>query len=648
VSEDLLDIFVTEAGELVDRAAQDLLALEAAPEDLGAQESLFRAVHTLKGSAGLIGFAAMGELFHAAEDRLSELRSADGSLDRALGEALGAALGLAEGWVAAVARSGALPLGAEQQAAPVAARLRGAAASQSAAAPPASRTAPEWAEPLLAAAAPSGPAVAIRYRPRPDSYFAGVDPVAVLGAAPELRAVSVAPREPFGALADYDPFTCNLLLTALSAAPLAEVRQAFRFVADEVELVEVEGRGEPAVSPEAAATGRDRGTSRTLRVESVRIDELSGAVEELVVAKNALAHLAEQAVTAADPALARALAEFQIGLDRRISRLHDSVTRLRLAPLAPLFRRFPRLVRETAAELGKSAELALWGEDVEVDKAIVDALFEPLLHLVRNAIDHGVEPPAQRAAAGKPAQGALRLSARTSGERVLLELADDGRGIDPGRIRESARARGMLDADALARLSDAQAMELIFSPGFSTAARVSDLSGRGVGLDAVRAAVLSLGGRIEVRSRPGEGATFLISLPLRLRLAQLMMVEAAGEPFGVPLEALIETVRAPRDRLTPVRAGQAFVWRDRPVPVLELSQLLRLPPARAADDELRLMIVQAGDEPAAIAVDAFGERIEAPLRPMTRLLAGVPGLAGSTLLGDGRVLMILDLEALIG
>jgi two-component system chemotaxis sensor kinase CheA len=645
VSEDLLELFVTEATELLDRAAQDLLALQAAPEDHGAMESLFRAVHTLKGSAGLIGFPAMSDLFHGAEDRLGEARAADAGPAAALLDALSAALDLADGWVQAIERDRRLPEDAAREAAGVAARLKAEADRTGPAAPTeAAAAAPDWAAVLSAERLPAEAAVAIRYTPRPDSYFDGVDPAAVLAAAPALVRVAVAPREPFGPLGDYDPYACNLVLTALSTAPIADLRAAFRFVADEVELVELAAGAEPA--PAVAQTGA--GVTRTLRVESARIDALSAAAEELVVAKNALAHLTAQAAGLADPALARAFAEFQIDLDRRVSRLHDNVTRLRLAPLAPLFRRFPRLARETAAELGKEAALALFGEEVEVDKAVVDALFEPLLHLVRNAVGHGLERPDERLAAGKPARGLLRLSARASGEQVIVELADDGRGIDPGRIRAAALARGALDPEVLASLPDEQVIELIFAPGFSTARAVSELSGRGVGLDAVRAAVTALGGRIDVRSRVGEGASFLISLPLRVRLARVMMVEAAGEAFGVPLEGVIETVRVTRGQLTPVRAGRALVWRDRAVPVLELAELLRLPASTAPREELRLLIVQAGDEPHAIAVDAFGERIEAPLRPMTRLLAGVPGLVGSTLLGDGRVLMVLDLEALVG
>ncbi|WP_374471169.1 chemotaxis protein CheA [Phenylobacterium sp.] len=643
MSDELLDIFVTEGRELLDQAGQDLLALERAPDDLGALESLFRAAHTLKGSAGLVGFGPMGELFHAAEDRLSEVRRGDLRLGPGLAQALLAAVWQAERWLQETAQTGRLPAGTE--AGPLTAAL--AATDDATAGPAPAAAAPArdagWAQALLTPAPEApGPYVAFRYTPRADSYFAGEDPVATAAATPELLRLALAPRAPFGDLAAYDPFACNLVLTGLSAAPLAAVREAFRFAPDEVELAEV------AAPAEAEPTAAPAQAVRTMRVESGRIDALAAAVDELVVAKNALAHLTGRAAAAADPGLGRALAAAQADLDRRIGRLHDSVTRLRLTPLAPLFRRFPALVRQTADGLGKQARLVLSGEDVEVDKSVADGLFEPLLHLVRNALDHGVEPPERRRAAGKPAAATLRIAARPMGDEVVIEVSDDGRGIDLQRVRRVAAERGVMDEAALAALSDDAAAELIFAPGFSTAQAVTDLSGRGVGLDAVRAAVAALGGRTEIATAAGAGTRIALVLPLRVRLARLMVVEAGGESFGVPLESVVETAQVAASRLTPVRAGRALVWRDRPVPLLDLSDLLRLPGLAPRGDELKLMIVQAGDDVAAVSVDAFGARLEAPLRPMAGLLSRVPGLAGTTLMGDGRVLMVLDMPELIG
>ncbi len=244
----------------------------------------------------------------------------------------------------------------------------------------------------------------------------------------------------------------------------------------------------------------------------------------------------------------------------------------------------------------------------------------------------------------RPSCGSLR---GPWGDEAVIEVADDGRGVDLARVRAAAVERGVIAADALAALSDDGALDLIFAPGFSTAKVVGDLSGRGVGLDAVRTAVGALGGRVEAASEPGIGSRLTIALPLQVRMARIMMVHAGQETFGVPLEAVVETARVKAASVTPVRAGRAFVWRDRPLPLLNLATLLNLPePAPQA--ETRVLIVNAGDDLAAVAVDGFGERIESPLRPMTGLLARAPGVAGTTLLGDGRVLMVLDLPELIG
>jgi two-component system chemotaxis sensor kinase CheA len=642
VSDDLLEIFVTEGRELVDQAAQDLHALERAPEDGGALESLFRAVHTLKGSAGLVGFAPMAELFHVAEDRLSDVRRGDLRLTPDLAEALLSAVWQAGRWLDETAAQGRLPHAAPV--APLLAALSQTDGAQTEVPEPEGDASPsEWAADLLTPSLDRpGPYVAFRYTPRPDSYFAGEDPVATVAAVPDLQRLTVAPRAAFDT-SPYDPFTCNLVLSGLSTASLEAVRSAFRLVADEVELAELGGATPAGDGPRAPALA-----VRSLRVEGARVDALAAAVDELVVAKNSLAHLTNELARSAEPQVARTLAAAQADLDRRLGRLHDTVTRLRLTPLAPLFRRFPALVRQTAASLGKSAELVLSGEDVEVDKSLVDGLFEPLLHLVRNALDHGVEPRDARRAAGKPAATALRISARPVGDEVAIEVADDGRGLDLQKVRRVAAERGLLEEAALAALSDAEAAELIFRPGFSTASAVTDLSGRGVGLDAVRAAVASLGGRVEVASTPGTGTRITLLLPVRVRLARLMVVEAGGETFGVPLESVVETARVDAARLTSVRAGRALVWRERPLPLIELSDLLRLPRAAGAHDELKLLIVQTGDELAAISVQAFGARLEAPLRPLGGLLARVPGLAGTTLLPDGRVLMVLDVAELVG
>ena len=388
---------------------------------------------------------------------------------------------------------------------------------------------------------------------------------------------------------------------------------------------------------------------RVLRVDVERIDALVKLAGELTVAKNALAHAAALADRDADPkALAVMLKNQHAVFERLALQLQRAVLNLRVLPVRQVFQRFPRLVREMAAGLGKPAALALHGEDVEADKAIVEALFEPLLHVLRNAVDHGIEGAEARAAAGKPATALIHLRAEQRGEHVIIEVEDDGRGIDVARVRQTATARGMATPEALAVMSDAEIVDLIFAPGFSTAAGVTPLSGRGVGMDAVRAAVAQLGGRAQIESRAGVGATVRLTLPFTVVMSRVMTVEVGGQAFGIPLDALVETLRAPREHIVPLGAGSAFVLRERTVPLIDLGASLGTATAAATGEAANVVVAEVAGHWVALEVDRVGERMDVMLKPMEGLLAGMPGVAGTTLLGDGRVLIVLDLEELFG
>lgn len=386
---------------------------------------------------------------------------------------------------------------------------------------------------------------------------------------------------------------------------------------------------------------------KTLRVDASRIDALVRLAGELAVAKNAIGH-AIKVSSEREGAMTEMLNSRQAALERLVGELQRAVIALRVLPLRTTFQRFPRLVREMSAELGKPATLVIEGEDTEADKAIVEMLAEPLVHVLRNAMDHGIEEAPARAAAGKPAMATIRLNAARDGDRVVVEATDDGRGIDTARVREVARAKGLVAPDALAEMTDAQVLELVFAPGFSTAASVTGISGRGVGMDAVRTTIRRYGGQVELDTRPGEGTTVRFALPFSVIVSQVMTVSAGGQTFGIPLEAARETLRVSRDAIAPVGAGHALVYRGRTVPLVELAGLLEAKrPAPSRRGDAMVVMVEIDGELGAVEVDGVGERMEVMLKPLEGLLSGLPGIAGSTLLGDGSVLLVLDVGALL-
>jgi len=301
-------------------------------------------------------------------------------------------------------------------------------------------------------------------------------------------------------------------------------------------------------------------------------------------------------------------------------------------------------VRSAAEQLGKAVRFDMRGQTTEVDRQIAEGLFEPLLHLVRNAIDHGIEDTAKRATAGKPVEGALSLHVAREGGQIVVTLGDDGAGIDPARIRATAIARGLIDGVAADALSDVQAIRLIFRPGFSTAAAVTGVSGRGVGMDAALAAIERLRGSIGIDSTPGAGTTFKLRLPVHAITTQILVVEVGGDRYGVALDQIVETTKVDADALRPLGTGIAVVIRDRTVPVLDLATLLG--GGGQSGGSARLLVTQAGGDLVALRVDGFGERIDTLMRPASGVLAAVAGITGTALTGSGDVLLVLDLSEL--
>ena len=390
--------------------------------------------------------------------------------------------------------------------------------------------------------------------------------------------------------------------------------------------------------------------AKSLKVDQAKIDRLMNLIGEMVVSKNALPYLAGRAETVyGSREFAREIKSQYAVINRIAEEMQDAIMQVRMMPVSFVFQRFPRLVRDISHKLGKRVDLELQGEDTEADKNIIEALGDPLVHLVRNSLDHAFESPEGRAAAGKPAAGRLTLRASQESDRVLIQIEDDGKGIDPQVIKRKAYERGVIDEATLERISDQEAVNLIFAPGLSTAETVSDLSGRGVGMDAVRSAVEKANGTVHVHSVLGQGTRVTLSLPLSMAVTDVMIVDTDGQTFGFPMDTVIETVRLHPSRITGIKNSQATVLRGRLVALKSLNSLLGLPaaPKTNADGELAVLVVRVGDEPVGLIVDQFHEVVDVILKPMAGVLGRLSAYAGSALMGDGSVLMVLNVKELL-
>jgi two-component system chemotaxis sensor kinase CheA len=405
-------------------------------------------------------------------------------------------------------------------------------------------------------------------------------------------------------------------------------------------------RAEPAEGE--AKFGRraeDAQAGKILKVDQAKVDRLMNLIGEMVVAKNGLPYLANRAENQYGVRdLAREIKSQYAVINRIAEEMQDAIMQVRMMPMSFVFQRFPRLVRDISRKLGKEVELVLEGEDTEADKNIVEALADPLIHIVRNSLDHGLEMPEARRAAGKPAAGRLLIRATQESDRAVIEISDDGKGIDPAVIKKKAHEKGIIDEARLERISDQEAVNLVFAAGFSTAEAVSDLSGRGVGMDVVRNAIDKVGGTVELKSQVGRGTTLRLSLPLSMAVTNVMILESDRQVFGVPMELVVETVRVPLSAVRTVKRQKTTVLRERIVPLVALNDLLAIPaaPRVNTEDELAVLVVKVGNEQVGLLVDEFREVVDVILKPLPGELAKLSQYAGTALLGDGTVLMVLN------
>jgi len=691
----ILQQFLSEARELLQSITGKLLELEKAPGDPELISHLFRSVHTLKGNSGLFDFPEISRVLHATEDLLSVVR--EGRLafsqelaDRLLGAMDFVALLLAEiqagaGGGAADAQTAVRLAGSLRELIVIAPAMAdtplepGSSGDWPAAAstlpldavPEVLRTA--WRE----AARAAEPLHGIVYSPASDCFFKGEDPFHQARQTPGVVWHRVSAARPWPPLAELDPYQCALRFDLVSTAPRSALDEHFRYVPEQVAIVPLTlllldsapAAGATAHDVPHAQGGEDGPHARgaedaphargaedappdtaLLKVDQEKIDRLMSLIGEMVVAKNGLPFLAARAETVYGVReLSREIKAQYAVINRIAGEMQDAIMQVRMMPVSGVFQRFPRLVRDISRKLGKEVLLTLEGGHTEADKNIIEALAEPLVHLVRNSLDHGIETPDVRRAAGKAVEGRLLIRASQDSGRVIIDISDDGKGIDPGVIKRKAYAKGIIDQTMLERISDQDAVNLVFAAGFSTAETVSDLSGRGVGMDVVRNAVQRVNGSVTLTSEAGRGTQLRLSLPLSMTATNVIVIESNQQIFGVPMDMVLETVRIPRSAIRSIKNRQTILLRDRVLPLRSLNELLErhLPQVSNELDEMAALVVEIHGESLGIVVDDFREVVDIILKPMGGILDGVPGYCGSALLGDGSVLMVLNPKELV-
>lgn len=396
----------------------------------------------------------------------------------------------------------------------------------------------------------------------------------------------------------------------------------------------------------AAPAGETHKSSSTIRVDHERLDHLMNLIGELIINRNRYTLIARSLEGGGDNVniseVAQSLSETTYAMARISDDLQDTIMKVRMVPVSSVFSRFPRLVRDLSRKSGKEVDLIMEGEETELDKSVVEVIGDPLVHLIRNSVDHGIEPEDVRIAAGKPPKGKVTLRAFHKGNSVAIEIEDDGKGIDPDKMREVAIRKGVVTPEEAAQLDDREAMELIFAPGFSSAEKITDISGRGVGMDVVRTNIKNLKGSVSTNSEVGKGTRFTLSLPLTLAIIDALMVNVSGQMYAIPLDAVSETTKIEAERLTDVKGRKAVTLRGEVLGIVELSEMLGLPRTDPLPDVLSVVVIHDNERRLGLVVDQLLERQEIVIKPLGAYLGDLKGISGATIMGDGSVILILD------
>lgn len=643
--------FFEESREGLDAMEAGLLALESGQQDAEIINSVFRAAHSIKGGAGTFGFDTIAGLTHVLETLLDELRAGKRALE---GHAVDAMLSSVD-VLRALLREAEHGQAADPAAvAAVKARLEAVLSGQAAPSAPAA----------VAAKVDDTPeAWQIGFTPAPSLFMSGNDPLRIIRELEHLGSLQVAARmERLPGFAQLDPLEAHLAwdLGLVGKVPRSKIEDPFAWVLDDCEL-DIRPAPPPSLAtqapiatapstpaavvpaaPAAPATsgGASQEAETSIRVSVDKVDALINLVGELVITQAML----KQVSHALDPVHAESLFAGLDQLERNTRDLQEAVIGVRMLPVDAVFRRFPRLVRDLSSRLGKQVRLRTVGEGTELDKGLIEKIADPLVHLVRNSIDHGLEMPDVRRGAGKDETGTITLAASHQGGHIVIEVSDDGRGLDRTKILAKAHERGLAVPD---NPTDSQVWDLIFQPGFSTADAVTDLSGRGVGMDVVRRNIQALGGEVQIESSLGNGTRTLIRLPLTLAILDGMTVAVAGETLILPLAYVLEALQPQAEDIRSM-AGEGRVLRVRGeyLPILSLSEYYGYG-NRAPGSESLVVVVEGDGQKIALEVDELVGQQQVVVKNIENNYRRIGGVSGATILGDGRVALIVDIGGLV-
>jgi two-component system chemotaxis sensor kinase CheA len=639
--DDLLREFLTETSESLDTVDNQLVRFEQDPNNAKILDNIFRLVHTIKGTCGFLGLPRLEALAHAGETLMGKFRDGMPVTAEAVSLILSSIDRIKE-ILSGLEATEAEPDGSDQD---LIVELQ------------------QMVERGMEAMSASVPPIALASVP--PIALASVPPIASASAppiapasAPPVASGPVAPAAPTVAQGTLAPQTLERQLRP-GEVSLDELERAFRETSIEVAPISPPApKQEAAPAPEKRAASAkeakpaarkppadpdasdgDRVANQSIRVNVDTLEHLMTMVSELVLTRNQLLEISRRNEDT----------EFKVPLQRLsnvTAELQEGVMKTRMQPIGNAWQKLPRIVRDLSGELGKQIELEMHGADTELDRQVLDLIKDPLTHMVRNSADHGLETPAERAAAGKPEQGTIRLSAYHEGGHIIICIADNGRGLNTERIKAKAIANGLVSEAELEKMTEAQIHKFIFAPGFSTAATVTSVSGRGVGMDVVRTNIDQIGGTIDVKSVAGEGSSVTIKIPLTLAIVSALIVEAAGDRFAIPQLSVVELVRARANsehRIERIKDTAVLRLRNKLLPLMHLKKLLKIDDGSSSDPENGFIVVtQVGSQTFGIVVDGVFHTEEIVVKPMSTKLRHIDMFSGNTILGDGAVIMIID------